>query len=167
MKRSMNLLFGSLLLTPVLHADVPVFRDQVLAIEEAVVFQQEEPVYYGDIRMQANEDGTFTLIRAERRSLALIDSADVLISNGNPLQVTVYVRGTLSVACAALQGPGVSRYGNVFNVVLAETTLPPDAVCMSLLAVTPFEIDIPLNKGELPPGNYVIHVNDKVVEFSL
>lgn len=166
MKHSAVLLSVALLAAPV-FAEVPVFRDQVLTIDNAVVYEKDGPAYYADIRMKANADGSFSVVDADRRNLANIAKAEIQISKSKPVQVAVQVSGILSVACVALEETSLSRVGNTFNVVLAETNMPAGSVCMSLLAVTPFELDIPLSTAELPTGNYIVNVNGTVVQFSL
>lgn len=166
MKISLGLFAGVVLAAPVL-AEAPVFRDNVLSIDEAIVHTQHGAAYYGEIRMQANGDGTFSLVQAQRHNLALIDTIDVLINKSNPVQVTAHISGIQSVACAALLEPVVTRNGNQFTVVQAETMMKPGSVCMSLLAVTPFSRDVPLDVDGLAPGNYTVDVNGKQASFSL
>ncbi|MES2605323.1 MAG: hypothetical protein V4603_10315 [Pseudomonadota bacterium] len=167
MKTSVTLLLSSALAAQSLHAEAPVFRDNVLSINEAIVFNAQGPAYYGDVRMQANKDGTFSLVQAQRHNLALIDTVDVLINKSNPVQVEVNITGIQSVACVALLDPVVTRSGNAFTIVQAETLMEPGSVCMSLLAVTPFSRDIPLEVEGLAPGVYTVSVNGKQTSFTL
>jgi hypothetical protein len=167
MRHTTALLIGALLASTGLQAEVPVFRDQVLTIDEAVVFNSNGAAYYGDIRMKANADGSFSVIGADRRNLAPVSAADVQISKSKPVQVAVHVTGILSIACVALEEAGVSREGNTFHVVLAETNMPAGTVCMSLIATTPYDITIPLDTKDLPAGNYNVNVNGKLLTFTL
>ena len=59
------------------------------------------------------------------------------------------------------------RSGNTFHVVLAETPLDPLALCMSLLAVTEFDVEVPLDLTGLAAGTYEVIVNGVRTSFVL
>jgi hypothetical protein len=122
------------------------------------------PVYYGDVRFTGNPDGSFTLVDAKRRNLAEVDTATVSV-DATVAQAEVEARGLLSIACVALEEPAVVRDGNTFHVVLAETTMAPDAVCMALVAYTPFRAEVTLDLRGLEPGAYVVNVNGVTKSF--
>lgn len=166
MKFSLILLAGVVLAAPVL-AQAPVFRDSTLSIDEAIVYTAQGPSYYGDIRMKANGDGTFSLVQAQRHNLAVVDTVDVLVNKSNPVQVVVHIAGVQAVACAALLEPAISRMDATFTIVQAETMMKPGEVCMSLLATTPFSRDIKLDAEGLAPGRYSVNVNGKQASFTL
>ena len=104
---------------------------------------------------------------AESRPLARVDEAEVLLFQGATLEASVHAAGLLSVACVALEVPAVTRRGKGFHVVLAETVMDDDQVCMSLAVVSPFDVSVPLDLGGLPAGEYRVFVNDLVLDFSL
>lgn len=149
------------------QAEVPVYRDQQLELPTAVVLTDAGPVYYGDVRFTANQDGSFTLAEAKRRNLARIDNATVAVDQTFPAQAEVSADGILSIACVGLEEPAVVREGNTFYVVLAETPIDPLALCMSLLAVTEFGVDVPLDLTGLEAGTYQVIVNGVTKNFTL
>lgn len=163
-----SFLLAAALAAPALQAEVPVYRDQVLAIDKAVVVTPQGPAYYANIRLKGNANGTFTLAEAERRPLAIVETLDVMVNKSNPVQVEVHVTGVQSIACVGLEEPVVTRNNDTFTVLLAETLMEPAQVCMSLLAVTPFQRDIELPVENLSPGNtYKVVVNGKETSFKL
>jgi hypothetical protein len=148
------------------HAEIPVYRDQQLTIPSGVVMTANGPVYYGDVRFTANQDGSFTLVDAKRRNLADVDAATVTV-DATAAAAEVSANGILSIACVALEEPAVVRDGNTFYVVLAETTMAPDAVCMSLVAYTPFNANVALDLAGLEAGEYRVRVNGVERVFEL
>ncbi len=153
-----RLLLGALPLAATAQAEVPVYRNQQLELPSAVVMTASGPVYYGDIRFTTNQDGSFTLTDAKRRNLAVVEETHLAVDT-TTRQAEVSANGILSIACVALEEAAVVREGHTFHVVLAETTMEPDAVCMSLVAITEFEIDVPLDLNGLEPGEYTVDVN--------
>lgn len=145
------------------QAEVPVYRDQQLDLPTGVVLTEDGPVYYGDIRFTANDDGSFTLVEAKPRNLAEVEAASVAL---NQLEATVTANGVLSIACVALEEPGVVRDGNTFYVVLAETPIDPLALCMPFVAITKFAVDVPLDLSGLEAGEYRVLVNGVETFFS-
>jgi hypothetical protein len=139
------------------QAEVPVYRNQELTLPGALVVNANGANYYGDVRFAANEDGTFTLVDAHRRNLAMVNDVTLVIEESFPVQVSAEVSGDLSVACVDLEEPGVIRDGNTFTVVLAETPLDPLILCAQALAG--YEISIPLDVRGLQAGQYIVDVN--------
>lgn len=168
MKLFTCLCFAALTLTAVSgQAEVPVYRDQQLELPSAVVLTDAGPVYYGDVRFTANADGSFTLVEAKRRNLAQVDANTVAIDRSAPGQVSVAAGGVLSIACVALEEPAVVREGNTFHVALAETAMDPLALCMSFVAFTRFDVDVPLDLTGLEAGTYTVIVNGVETSFTL
>jgi hypothetical protein len=164
MKIFSRLLFTLLPLAATAHAEIPVYRNQQLDVPSAVVMTAKGPVYYGDVRFTANQDGSFTLVEAKRRNPANVDAATVTV-DASVAEAKVEADGILSIACVALEEPAAVRDGNTFYVVLAETTMAPDAVCMPLVAFTPFHVEVPLDLSGLAPGEYVVNVNGVTKNF--
>lgn len=152
--------------TPLL-AETPVYQDGTLLIDEVAEVGDERPRYYRDVQLLAQADGLLSIGAAARRPLAQVDEAEVLLLQGDTLEAAVHASGLLSVACVALEVPAVTRKGNIFTVVLAETVMEEDRVCMSLVAITPFDVSVPLDLGGLPAGDYRVLVNDLVLDFTL
>jgi hypothetical protein len=77
----------------------------------------------------------------------------------------VHAKGELTIPCAALEEPAVVREGHTFHVVLAETAVDPLAPCMPFVAVTTFNVDVPLDLDGLEAGTYALDVNGVESEF--
>lgn len=150
-----------------LHAEVPLYHDGALVIDEVVTLQGTSPAYYRDVQLLAQAGGLLAVDTASPRPLARVDDAEVLLIQGDTLEASVHASGLLSVACVALEAPGVTRHGSAFSVVLAETVMDEGSVCNSLVAVTPFDISVPLDLSGLSAGDYRVHVNDLVLDFTL
>lgn len=157
-------IFTWLAVSGLVQAEIPVYRAQQLDVPGAVVLTDAGPVYYGDVRFTANADGSFTLAQAEPRKLALVESATVSVSGG---KATVAAKGELTIACVALEEPGLARKDDTFYVVLAETPIDPLALCMPLVAVTKFTQAVEIDVRGLAPGVYKVDVNGVKTSFSL
>lgn len=155
------------LATTSIQAEVPLYHDGALVIDEVVTLEGRNPAYYRDVQLVAQAGGLLEVDAASPRPLARVDDAEVLLLQGDTLEASVHATGLLSVACVALEAPGVTRRGTAFNVVLAETVMEEGSVCQSLVAVTPFDISVPLDLGGLAAGEYSVHVNDLVLDFIL
>ncbi len=166
MKIFSRLLFVVPMLAASVHAEVPVYRNQQLDVPSAVVMTPNGPVYYGDVRFSANQDGSFTLVDAKRRNLAEVDAATVSV-DATVAQAEVEANGFLSIPCVALEEPAVVREGRTFHVVLAETTMAPDAVCIPVVAFTPFRAEVTLDLRGLEAGEYRVIANGVERKFVL
>jgi hypothetical protein len=110
-------------------------------------------------------------------ALAASAQAEVPVYRGQQLEVptvavsqrtaTVVARGELTIACVALEEPGVVRKDKTFYVVLAETPIDPLALCMPFVAVTKFTQDVQLDLNGLAPGEYRVIVNGIENRFTL
>lgn len=150
-----------------LQAQVPLYHDGVLAIDEVVTLDGKGPAWFRDVKLLAQAGGMLEIGTAVPRPLARVDEAEVLLLRGDTLAASVHAAGLLSVPCVALEAPAVTRRGSEFAVVLAETVMAEGQVCMSLVAVTPFAISVPLDLDGLPAGDYRVRVNDLVLDFVL
>lgn len=164
MKPVATVLFAALVCAAAAQAEVSVYRGQQLEVPSAVVMSDARPIYYGDVRFTANADGSFTLAEAERRKLALVESATVAVSGDI---ATVTAKGELTIACVALEEPAVVRKDATLYVVLAETPIDPLALCMPLVAVTKFTQDVALDLSALEPGEYRVDVNGVQTTFAI
>lgn len=163
--KKISLLLAGLSLAAYTLAEVPVYKDQQLLLNETVVVGDNGTAYYGDVRLTANADGSFSLTRAERRNLASVDTVDVVVDEAFPTTVSVEVTGELSVSCVDLEQPAVIRDGVVFSVVLAETKQDPLALCA--LALAAYEVSVPLDVRGLEAGQYAVTVNGHETGFTL
>ena len=85
------------------QADVPVYRDHMLTLQETLVIEDEGPRYYRNVRMAANPDGSFSVVDAERRNLALIHDISFIMLPGLPLEMSVEINGDMTQSCLALE----------------------------------------------------------------
>jgi hypothetical protein len=146
-------------------AEVPVFRDQVLSIKEALVVTEAGTSYYADIKLQANPDGSFDLVQAERLALAHVDEVTVAVEESQRVQVKVRVTGYLPDPCTALEEPAVIREGSTFTIVLAQRVFQTFTVCAQV--IEPFTVFVPLSVKSLPAGHYTVVVNGIQSGFNL
>lgn len=162
---------AGLLLAAAGYAESPVWDGETLVLDEVVTLEASGPAYYREVVLLAQNDGRLRLQQAAARPLASVDEAEVLLLQGDTLHASVHASvhasGLLSIPCVALEEPAVSRSGNDFNVVLAETVMADDQVCMSLVAVTPFAVSVPLDLHGLAAGSYRVRVNDMLLVFEL
>jgi len=142
-----------------LAAEPAVLRDGILTIPEAVVLESQPGSYYRNVTLEQDANGKLQVIAAEPANLAMVDSVDVEVS------VTVEVSGNKSVPCVDLQTPAVSREGNVFTVILAETPIPDGVNCATVLE--PFTSSVTLHQGNLEPGTYTVRVNGTEMSFTV
>jgi hypothetical protein len=151
------------------QAETPVYHNGTLWLDQVVTLDAAGAGYYSDVRLTTRADGLLSLQGAVQRPLAQVDEAEVLLLQGDDasLQASVHAAGLLSVPCVALEPPAVTRSGAEFTVLLAETVMADDQVCMSLLAVTPFDVSVPLDLSGLSAGHYRVRVNDLLLELEL
>lgn len=147
------------------QAEVPVYRDQTLTLQEALVIEDAGPSYYRNVRMATNPDGSFSVVNAERRKLALVHDIGLLMLPGLPLELSVEVQGDMTQSCLALEAPLVSRKDFVFTIAVAETPYDPHIQCFN--PATDFVINVPIDVDGLPPGEYVVAVNGVEKRFTL
>jgi hypothetical protein len=102
---------------------------------------------------------TITAIRK-----AQVDKVEIRISQTEPIQVDVTVRGNFSESCATLIEPQTSYASNTFSIqVMYES--PIDRGCAQIL--TPFEQTIQLDTAGLEPAIYTVVVNGVSATFTL
>jgi hypothetical protein len=165
MKKFAYTLMTSLSAVASTHAEVPVYRDQTLTLQEALVFRDSGPGYYRNVKLAAGPDGSFSVVEAEKRKLTLVHEINLLMTPGLPLNLSVEVRGDMTRSCLALETPLVTRQGFVFTVAVAETPYDPDIRCFS--GATDFVINVPLDTSGLEAGEYQVNVNGLEKSFTL
>ncbi len=165
MKKFAYTLVTSLGAAATAQAGVPVYQDQTLTLQETLVIEDAGPRYYRSVRMAANTDGSFSVVDAERRVLALVHEISFLMLPGLPLEMSVEIHGDMTQSCLALETPLVSRKDFVFTVAVAETPYDPHIQCFN--GATDFVINVPLDVEGLPPGEYVVSVNGVEKRFTL
>jgi hypothetical protein len=146
-------------------ADVPVYRDQALSIKEALVVTDSGTSYYTDIKLVANDDGSFDLVRAERMELAHVSEVTITVEKSPSVQVSVQIDGELPNGCYRLEEPAVMREGSTFTIVLAQRVLQTFTFCTQ--ALEPFTLFVPLTVKDLPVGHYAVVVNGIQSGFDL
>ena len=148
-----------------LQAEPAVYHDGQITIPEGAVIMGEDNSYFTDITLGLGADGKFQVTGATSNSLVFVDNVDVSVLGPLPVQVSLAVSGNLSVPCVELLNPAVSREGNTFTVVLAESNLGPAESCIAVLE--PFETTVDLDVAGLPAGDYTVEVNGVSTEFTL
>ena len=160
-----SLLIIGLAAAPLAFGKPAVFRDSMLEISEAVVLTDESYQYFKHVRLQVLPSGQLALVSAEPRTLAQVQELAVAVLFTEPVEVELTVSGVFSDPCVQLEPVSVTREGNTFYVVLAETAPDPAATCVA--QVVPYEITIPLDVTGLPLGNYLVLVNGDDIDFDL
>lgn len=141
------------------------FSDGTLLLPQAALIDESNPVYYLDVQLADNGDGTLSVVGGEQQNLVLVDTVDILIMESFPVQVSASVSGNLSVPCVELLPAAVARKENVFTVVLAESVLGPAESCIAVLE--PFTESVSLDVLGLSAGTYTVVVNGVEAEFTL
>ena len=89
-----------------------------------------------------------------------IQEIEVLLSESDPVQVTVQVNGWLPDSCTAHHETHQAQAGNTITIQIT-TIRPRDYACATV--VTEYQERVSI--GTLPPGDYKVIVNDVEVEF--
>jgi hypothetical protein len=147
------------------QADPAVYEDKVLTIGEAVVIRDDKSIYFKNVRFEANDNGTWRFTGASQRPLVHIDEITVVAEATEPATVEVTVEGYKSVPCVKLEPLGMSRTGDTFHVVIAETVLGPAESCIAM--IDPFTLTFELDTFGLEEGAYKLDVNGMETEFDL
>lgn len=147
------------------NAQPAIYQNQSLQIPQAVALGQDGPAYFADVKLSTNPDGSLSVVDATLQNLVMVDSVDVLLLESFPVQVSITVAGNKSVPCVELQPVAVSREGDLFTVVIAETSLGPAETCIAVL--DPFELSVALDVLGLSAGTYRVNVNGTEAQFSL
>lgn len=147
------------------NAEPAVYQDQLLTINEAVIIRDEAGSYFKNVRFEPNANGTWRFIGATQRPLVGIEEITVVSEATVPAKVEVTVDGYKSVPCVALEPLGMSRSGDTFHVVIAETEMSPAESCIAM--IDPFTLTFELDTFGLEAGTYQLNVNGKETEFDL
>ena len=147
------------------QAEPAVYQDQVLTINEAVVIRDNGSTYFKDVRFEPNANGSWRFVAGTQRPLAGIEEISVVSAATVPPSVEVTVEGYKSVPCVELEPLGMSRSGDTFYVVIAETVPGPAESCIAI--IDPFTINFELDTFGLEAGTYTLNVNGKETEFDL
>lgn len=142
-----------------------VYQDELLTISEAVVVRDSGSTYFKDVRFEPNANGTWTFLGGSQRPLVAIEEVTVLTDAGDPPVAEVTVEGYKSVPCVELEPLAMSRSGDTFYVVIAETVQGPAESCIAV--IDPFTLNFELDTFGLESGEYKLNVNGKVTEFDL
>ena len=146
-------------------AQPAMLRDNILTIPLAASLDGDSPVCYANVQLNANADGSLTVVGGEQQSLVAVDTMQIMLMESFPVQVSASVSGNKSVPCVNLLPAAVSRKGSVFTVVMAETLLGPAETCIAVLE--PFETRVSLDVLGLSAGTYTVIVNGLSAEFIL
>jgi hypothetical protein len=146
-------------------AEPAVYQDEVLSINEAVVIRDNGSTYFKNVRFEPNANGTWRFVDATQRPLVGIEEVTVVSEATVPARVEVTVEGYKSVPCVELEPLGMSRSGDTFHVVIAETEMGPAESCIAV--IEPFTHSFELDTFGLAAGAYKLNVNGKETEFEL
>ena len=155
----------STVFAPQVLAQPAILRDNILTIPLAASLDGDSPVYYANVQLNANSDGSLTAIGGEQQNLMAVDTVQIMLMELFPVQVSATVSGNKSVPCVNLLPAAVSRKDSVFTVVMAETVLGPAETCIAVLE--PFETSVSLDVLGLSAGTYTVVVNGVSAEFTL
>lgn len=122
-------------------------------------------IYFKDVTFEPNANGTWTFLGGTQRPLVAITDVSVETAAGDPPVAEVTIDGYKSVPCVELEPLGMSRSGNTFYVVIAETVQGPAESCVAV--IDPFTLTIELDTFDLESGEYKLNVNGNVTEFDL
>jgi hypothetical protein len=147
------------------NAEPAVYQDEVLTINEAVVIRDNGSTYFKNVRFEPNANGTWRFVSGTQRPLVGVDEITVVAEATNPPTVEVTVAGYKSVPCVELEPLGMSRSGDTFHVVIAETVMGPAESCIAM--IDPFTLSFELDTFGLEAGAYKLNVNGKETEFDL
>lgn len=147
------------------QADIPVYREHTLTLQETLVIVDSGTAYFRNVKLAANANGSFSIVAAENRNLAQIHSVTLLMSAGLPVNLALEIRGDMSRSCLALETPLVARHGNTFTIAVAETPYDPQIQCFS--PHTDFVLNLPLDLAGLAAGAYTVSVNGVEKTFTL
>jgi len=162
-----GVLFLILGLVPSAYGNPAVLRDSVFTIDEAVLINGESFEYFKHVRLQLSPAGELIVLDAETRNLAEVKELNVVVSYTLPVQVELEVSGDLHDSCAHLEPVSVSRAGDDFHVVVAETAPDPAALCLPYANPVPYAVTVPLDVTGLTTGNYRVVVNGENIDFDL
>lgn len=112
MKKLIVLLVVSLGMQQAL-AQPATFNESTLTIPQAVLLDAENPVYYRDVRLSDNGDGTLSVVSGEQQNLVYVESVEVLIMESLPLQVSLSVAAISRYPawnCYPLQSPAKATH---------------------------------------------------------
>lgn len=147
------------------QAEPAVYQDQTLTINEAVVIREGTSSYFKNVRFEPNANGTWRFAGATQRPLAGVEEITVVSEATEPATVSVTVDGYKSLPCVELEPLGMSRSGDTFHVVIAETELGPAESCIAM--IDPFTLTFELDTFGLEAGAYKLNVNGMTTEFDL
>ena len=136
-----------------------------IRIHSGIVHLRGNDQYYKNIIMFAGPDGAIRLIYGKKRRLALLDELELNVVYGAGVDVELTIGGSISNGCVELERTAISRDGDVFHVLVAET--PPDPWVYCTQALQPFSITVNLDAGDLQPGEYTVMVNNEPMAFTV
>lgn len=162
---SLAALACQLVVAQLVVAQPALYKDGMLTIPQGAVIDGSGSAYFESIQLRVLENGNFELVAAEQRSLAAVESLDVLVMESLPLQVSVSVAGYVPTPCNSLLTPAVAYKDNTFTVTLAYRELGPAETCIAV--IEEYTTSVALDVAGLSAGTYKVVVNDQETEFTL
>ncbi len=148
-----------------LHAEPAVYQDEVLTLAEVLVQGSHGPALYGNVQLERNQDGTFSIIGREVLPIADVQSISVEKDQYPPGTVVVVVQGFKSMPCIDVAEATVSRVGNTFHFAFRELPPPDNVRCIT--RVEPMMEAFGIQTTDLEPGEYEIVYGEMHVAFTL
>ncbi|GJM11817.1 MAG: hypothetical protein DHS20C12_02200 [Pseudohongiella sp.] len=147
-----------------LSAQSAAFEDDVLQIPGVGVVDGADAAFYSGVELLHEGDGVFRLVGGQNHTLVSVEEISIVISPDHT-QAAVSVEGFKSNPCVDIEWPSVSKIGEEFNVVIAESVLGPAESCVAVL--DPYTRAVTLELGGLLAGIYTVKVNGVSTEFTL
>ena len=102
--------------------------------------------------------------QAPINSVAVVDSAELIMLESFPVQVVIVARGQLPDGCTSIESVTQERTGNAFSIDIT-TFRDAEAICTQSLV--PFEEQVDLEVEGLAAGTYTVNVNGAIQSFVL
>ena len=163
-KWTIGLIAGLMPLLAAEAAEPVLFIDNILRLDDVIVMEGETTRFYQQVQLEPSKDGDFKVVGGVEKSLAAITEMSVNILQTTPVQVQLEVNGYMDTPCVQLE-TAVTRRGDVFYVVFAQTPLQTLVACVQV--IEPFERVVALDVSDLGLGDYTVQVNKQSIAFRL
>lgn len=117
----------------------------------AVSVSPSEPISSDSAKSQPTKDENFVHLGDLN-----IESAQILVAESFPVQVSAQIKGTFPDACTGVGNIEQEREGETIFVRVGSVR-PKDALCAQV--ITPFDYSVSIDVLNLPKGQYTIDVN--------
>lgn len=147
------------------QAQPAIYRAGDLDIAQGILIENGKDQYFSKIKLRTQPNGSLRIVRAQQRPLITLDELELNQVYGPEPFVELQIKGFKSMPCVGLEPVAVRRIDNTFHVLIAEGSPDPLALCAQML--TPVDVNVDLELGGLPAGDYVVLINNEPMEFTL